>query len=188
MPDNTKRHIIGDENEAPPKQSPIVLYEDGTKPIYDVYWKFQPKKVRGVPNGNAMCPEKQLRMLIDKKEFGNVMNKKINELNGISRYSDMYTRLYDPEGSKEERLAHDYNIRYNMDFTTDDFGKLYSHFMMMKNKELEETDEFIEPTKTYTPEEDMSSNGLFTYVPKIDQDAYMKYLDSIRTDRVSVTG
>ena len=188
MPDNTKRHIIGDENEAPPKQSPIVLYEDGTKPIYDVYWKFQPKKVRGVPNGNAMCPEKQLRMLIDKKEFGNVMNKKINELNGISRYSDMYTRLYDPEGSKEERLAHDYNIRYNMGFTTDDFSKLYSHFMMMKNKELEETDEFIEPTKTYTPEEDMSSNGLFTYVPKIDQDAYMKYLDSIRTDRVSVTG
>lgn len=102
------------------------------------------------------------------------MNNMINQLNGISRYSDMYTKLYDPSGSKEERLVHDYNIRYGNQFTEKDFGMLYSHFMMMKNKELEDTDKFVEPTKLYKPEED--TNMLFVYVPKIDQDAFMKYV------------
>ena len=185
IPDNTTRNIYNtiledDENETPPMQSPVVLYDDGTKPLYDVFWRFQPKKIKGVSNCNAMCPEKQLRILVKKKEFGNIMNDKINQLNGISRYSDLYTKLYDPEGSKEERLAHDYNIKYNMNFGTDDFSKLYSHFMMMKNKEIEDSDVFVEPTKTYTPEEDNTSNGLFMYVPKIDQEAYMKYLDNMR--------
>jgi hypothetical protein len=50
---------------------------------------------------------------------------------------------------------------------------------MLKNGEMQDTDEFIEPTKTYKQEEDMSSNGLFVYVPKIDQPAYLEYINSI---------
>jgi hypothetical protein len=126
-----------------------------------------------------MCPEKQLRAKFKRKEFANIMSDMINQLNGISRYSDMYTRLYDPSGSKEERLVHDYRIKYGKEFTTNDFPMLYSHFMMLKNGEIQDTDEFIEPTKTYTQKEDMSSNGLFVYVPKIDQPAYLDYINSI---------
>ena len=125
-----------------------------------------------------MCPEKRMRLTM-KKEMGNIMCSRINSLNGISRYSDEYTRIYDPTGSKEERLVHDYNIKYGMQFTEKDFGMLYSHFMMMKNGEIPDTDRFVEPTKTYEPEPDYSSNGLFIRVPEIDRDAYMKYLKKI---------
>ena len=107
------------------------------------------------------------------------MSDMINQLNGISRYSDMYTRIYDPSGSKEERLVHDYNIKYGKKFKTSDFGMLYSHFMMLKNHEIEDTDEFIKPTKSYAVPEDTSSNGLFTFVPRIDQEAYLNWLNSL---------
>lgn len=68
-----------------------------------------------------------------------------------------------------------------MHFTEQDFGKLYSHFMMLKNGEIPDTDEFVEPTKTYVPEEDYSSNGLFIRVPEIDREAYMRYLKKINS-------
>ena len=48
---------------------------------------------------------------------------------------------------------------------------------MLKNHELEDTDKFVEPTKTYEPEKDMAGN-LFVYVPKIDHDAFLKYTSS----------
>jgi hypothetical protein len=51
--------------------------------------------------------------------------------------------------------------------------------MMLKNHEIEDTDQFVEPTKTYKPEEDYSSNGLFMYVPQIDQPAFFKYLNNL---------
>lgn len=181
LPDNSKRVPIleGQKEEVPQKQNPVALYDDGTKPLYDVYWRTQPQKINDINNINAMCPEKQLRAKLKRKEFANIMSDMINQLNGISRYSDMYTRLYDPSGSKEERLVHDYRIKYGKEFTTNDFPMLYSHFMMLKNGEMQDTDEFIEPTKTYKQEEDMSSNGLFVYVPKIDQPAYLDYINSI---------
>gem|GEM_PF-4570800 len=181
LPDNSKRVPIleGQKEEVPQKQNPVALYDDGTKPLYDVYWRTQPQKINDINNINAMCPEKQLRAKLKRKEFANIMSDMINQLNGISRYSDMYTRLYDPSGSKEERLVHDYRIKYGKEFTTNDFPMLYSHFMMLKNGEMQDTDEFIEPTKTYNQEEDMSSNGLFVYVPKIDQPAYLDYINSI---------
>jgi replicative DNA helicase len=182
LPDNSKRRVPileGQKEEVPQKQNPVALYDDGTKPLYDVYWRTQPQKINGINNINAMCPEKQLRAKFKRKEFANIMSDMINQLNGISRYSDMYTRLYDPSGSKEERLVHDYRIKYGKEFTTNDFPMLYSHFMMLKNGEMQDTDEFIEPTKTYTQKEDMSSNGLFVYVPKIDQPAYLDYINSI---------
>lgn len=181
LPDNSKRVPIleGQKEEVPQKQNPVALYDDGTKPLYDVYWRTQPQKINDINNINAMCPEKQLRAKFKRKEFANIMSDMINQLNGISRYSDMYTRLYDPSGSKEERLVHDYRIKYGKEFTTNDFPMLYSHFMMLKNGEMQDTDEFIEPTKTYKQEEDTSSNGLFVYVPKIDQPAYLEYINSI---------
>ena len=181
LPDNSKRVPIleGQKEEVPQKQNPVALYDDGTKPLYDVYWRTQPQKINDINNINAMCPEKQLRAKLKRKEFANIMSDMINQLNGISRYSDMYTRLYDPSGSKEERLVHDYRIKYGKEFTTNDFPMLYSHFMMLKNGEMQDTDEFIEPTKTYKQEDDMSSNGLFVYVPKIDQPAYLDYINSI---------
>lgn len=181
LPDNSKRVPIleGQKEEVLQEQNPVALYDDGTKPLYDVYWRTQPTKINGITNINAMCPEKQLRAKIKRKEFGNVMSNMINQLNGISRYSDMYTRLYDPSGSKEERLAHDYSIRYGIKFDVKDFDMLYSHFMMLKNGEMEDTDKFIEPSKSYKQEEDMSSNGLFVYVPRIDQQAYLNYINSI---------
>ena len=183
LPDNSKRVPIleGQKEEVPQKQNPVALYDDGTKPLYDVYWRTQPQKINDINNINAMCPEKQLRAKLKRKEFANIMSDMINQLNGISRYSDMYTRLYDPSGSKEERLVHDYRIKYGKEFTTNDFPMLYSHFMMLKNGEMQDTDEFIEPTKTYKQEEDMSSNGLFVYVPKIDQPAYLDYINSINS-------
>jgi replicative DNA helicase len=181
LPDNNKRIPIleGAKEEVPQVQNPVVLYDDGTKPIYDVYWRTQPEKINNINNINALCPEKQLRAKFKRKEFVNIMNDMINQLNGISRYSDMYTRLYDPSGSKEERLAHDYSIKYGINFGTDDFDMLYSHFMMLKNGELQDTDEFVKPTKTYEQPEDNSSNGLFVFVPRIDQPAYLDYLDTI---------
>lgn len=181
LPDNSERIPIleGQKDEDLPKQNPVVLYDDGTKPLYDVYWRDQPAQINGVNNINAMCPEKQLRARFKRKEFKNIMSSMINELNGISRYSDTYTRIYDPAGSKEERLAHDYSIKYGEKFTNDDFDMLYSHFMMLKNGELEDTDKFVKPNKTYKQEEDTSSNGLFVYVPKIDQPAYLDYLDKV---------
>ena len=179
VPNNDDRKpTILENNEAPQVQNPIVLNSDGTKPIYDVYWRTTPQLINGHTNINAMCPEKRMRLTM-KKEMGNIMCSRINSLNGISRYSDEYTRIYDPTGSKEERLAHDYNIKYGMQFTEKDFGMLYSHFMMMKNGEIPDTDRFVEPTKTYEPEPDYSSNGLFIRVPEIDRDAYMKYLKKI---------
>ena len=185
-PDNTQRTIIPmDENgqtNNEVQKNPIALYDDGTKPIYDVYWREQPEKINGIINVNAMCPEKQLRLKTQKKEFGDVMNSKINQLNGISRYSDLYTKLYDPAGSKEERLVHDYNIKYGDQFTVNDFDMLYSHFMMLSNKEIEDTDEFIEPTKSYTHIEE-EQGSLFMFIPKIDQDAFNKYLKSVTSKR-----
>ena len=181
LPNNNKRIPIleGVKEEVPQVQNPVVLYDDGTKPIYDVYWRTQPEKINDINNINALCPEMQLRAKFKRKEFANVMNDMINQLNGISRYSDMYTRLYDPSGSKEERLAHDYSIKYGINFSTDDFDMLYSHFMMLKNGELPDTDKFVKPTKTYEQPEDNSSNGLFVFVPRIDQPAYLNYLDTI---------
>lgn len=177
LPDNSNRMIISDKTEVLQSQNPITLNSDGTKPLYDVYWRTNQKTINGVKNMNASSPEEQLRAKINRKEYCNLMNPKINSLNGISRYSDDYTRLYDPYGSKEERLVHDYNIKYGKDrFTVDDFNMLYSHFMMLKNGELRDTDEFIEPTKEYKPKEDTSSNGLFVYVPEIDHKAYFEYI------------
>lgn len=177
LPDNSNRMIISDKTEVLQSQNPITLNSDGTRPLYDVYWRTNPKTINGVKNMNASSPEEQLRAKINRKEYCNLMNPKINSLNGISRYSDDYTRLYDPYGSKEERLVHDYNIKYGKDrFTVDDFNMLYSHFMMLKNGELRDTDEFIEPTKEYKPKEDTSSNGLFVYVPEIDHKAYFEYI------------
>lgn len=178
LPNNNKRKPTKEE-DVPQVKNPLVLNSDGTKPLYDVYWRSQPSKINGTININAKCPEQQLRFKLKKKEFANIMSEKINSLNGISRYSDAYTRIYDPNGSKEERLAHDYNIKYGMNFSEKDFGMLYSHFMMMKNGEISDGDEFVEPTKTYTPEPDTSSNGLFVYVPEIDREAYLKYLSVI---------
>lgn len=180
IPNNDNRKpIISKENEAPPVQNPIVLNKDGTKPIYDVYWRTNPETINGVVNLNAKCPERQLRAKLKKKEFANIMNSSINSLNGISRYSDEYTRIYDPTGSKEERLVHDYNIKYGTSFSNSDFPMLYSHFMMMKNGEIPDTDNFVEPTKTYEPEPDTSSSGLFVFVPEIDRKAYLAYLDKV---------
>ena len=165
-------------------QNPIVLNSDGTKPIYDVYWRTTDRLINNTINLNAYSPEERMRLTIE-KEMGNTMSSRINSLNGISRYSDEYTRIYDPSGSKEERLAHDYNIKYGRKpgqpdaFGVNDFSMLYSHFTMMKNGEIPDTDQFIEPTKTYVPEDDCSSNGLFVRVPEIDRDAYLKYLDKI---------
>lgn len=176
---NNRKPIINEENEAPPVQNPIVLNKDGTKPIYDVYWRTNPETINGVVNLNAKCPERQLRAKLKKKEFANIMNSSINSLNGISRYSDEYTRIYDPTGSKEERLVHDYNIKYGTSFSNSDFPMLYSHFMMMKNGEIPDTDNFVEPTKIYEPEPDTSSSGLFVFVPEIDRKAYLAYLDKI---------
>lgn len=176
---NNRKPIINEENEAPPVQNPIVLNKDGTKPIYDVYWRTNPETINGVVNLNAKCPERQLRAKLKKKEFVNIMNSSINSLNGISRYSDEYTRIYDPTGSKEERLVHDYNIKYGTSFSNSDFPMLYSHFMMMKNGEIPDTDNFVKPTKTYEPEPDNSSSGLFVFVPEIDRKAYLAYLDKI---------
>lgn len=181
IPDNTQRIILPMDDDKDKKdevqKNPIALYDDGTKPLYDPYWRTNPKTINNIQSVNAWSPEQQLRTKIKKKEFGNVMNPMINSLNGISRYSDMYTKLYDPSGSKEERLVHDYNIRYGDQFTEEDFGMLYSHFMMLKNHELEDTDKFVEPTKTYEPEKDVVGN-LFVYVPKIDHDAFLKYSSS----------
>ena len=179
--DDRKPSILG-ENEAPQLQNPIALNSDGTKPIYSVYWRLEPKLINGLPNLNAESPEQKLRKSLG-KGMSNIMSSTVNSLNGISRYSDEYTRLYDPTGSKEERLAHDYNIKYGHSgedlFTEKDFGMLYSHFMMMKNGEMPDMDKFVKPTKTYVQEDDCSSNGLFVRVPTIDQDAYMKYLRKV---------
>ena len=184
IPDNSERgRIIGEENGVPPKQNPIVLNSDGTKPLYDVFWRINPTSINGVPNINSHCPEQQLRIKFKREDFGKFM---ITELNGISRYSDMYTRLYDPSGSKEERLVHDYNIRYGKGrFKIKDFPMLYSHFMMVKNHEMRDSDTFVKPTKEYTLTNDneYSSNGLFMYIPKVDQPAYFEYM---KKQRVSV--
>lgn len=171
-------------NGAPQVQNPVVLNPDGTKPIYDIYWRSKPKLINNTKNLNACCPEERMRISM-KKGMGNIMSNKVNSLNGISRYSDEYTRIYDPAGSKEERLAHDYNIKYGRKvgqpdaFGIDDFSMLYSHFMMLKNGEIPDTDEFVEPTKTYEVEPDYSSNGLFIRVPEIDREAYLEYLTKI---------
>ena len=178
LPINDNRTIIGSKNnEALQAQNPIVLYEDGTKPPYDVFWRTNPSTINGIMNVNAQSPEQQFRLKFSRKEFKKIMFGELNELNGISRYSDMYTRLYDPSGSKEERLVYDYNIRYGKDrFTVEDFPMLYSHFMMVKNHEMKDSDTFVAPSKQYTPEPDNSCNGLFIQVPRIDQEAFLKYM------------
>ena len=53
--------------------------------------------------------------------------------------------------------------------------------MMMKNGEIPDTDKFVKPTKTYVPEDDCSSNGLFIRVPDVDRDAYLKYLKKVNS-------
>lgn len=181
LPDNSKRaptEPLLDGYEAPKASNPIVLNSDGTKPFYDTFWRTNPQFINGITNINGQCPEVQMRTL-KRKEMGNIMCTSINSLNGISRYSDDYTRLYDPKGSKEERLAHDYNIKYNATFGESDFPMLYSHFMMMKNGEIPDTDKFVEPTKTYEVEPGLAYDGIFTFVPRIDHQAYMKYVKTL---------
>lgn len=206
IPDNSERGpslMEGMERKSDTEieKDPIVLYPDGTEPLYNTFWRTSPYPKtktliiggmeREIPFIPSMSPEEILRVK-KRKEMGNIMDDSINSLNGISRYSDEYTRLYDPTGSKEERLSHDYNIKYNAHFTERDFGMLYSHFMMMKNGEIKDDGVFVEPTKTYEIEKDeWTSNGLFMFVPEIDHQGYMKYIKSLSKKNkplVTITG
>lgn len=171
IPDNSRR-FNDNPDSKPAAINPIVLYEDGTKPRYDVFWRTNPSTKNGIVNINGICPEKQLRFIIKKEQFKNVLDPMINSLNGISRYSDTYTKLYDPEGSKEERLAHDFSIKYNRQFTEKDFPELYSHFVMLQNKEIPDSNIYEKQELKYKPEVE----SVFIKVPNVDREALLKHL------------
>ena len=73
-----------------------------------------------------------------KQALDNLNNPSIINLPGPSRYSDEYTLIYDPTGSKEERLAYDYNLMYDKNFTEDQFWMLKDHLDRVKRKEISE--------------------------------------------------
>lgn len=184
LPDNENRgEPILAEKEYPAMMQSIsmnALYDDGTKPFYNVNWRMAKKYgAYGVINQEALSPEEMFLKTFSVEERKDIMNSNINSLNGISRYSDYYTSLYDPTGSKEQRLANDYKIKYGMEFTSKDFPMLYSHFMMLQNGEIEDTDNFVEPTKTYTPETPLPS--CFLVVPPIDREAVLAYINSVNS-------
>ena len=88
-------------------------------------------------NVDALPPEQQIRIRQNAKEvIDNFNNPKPFILPGPSRYSDEYTVIYDPYGSKEERLAHDYNLMYDKQFTENEFWMLKEHLDKVKRHEL----------------------------------------------------
>lgn len=109
---------------------------------YNPNWRDLPKykSIPGVSdkilNVDALPPEQQIRL---KRSINN--NKKLPErleIDGPSRYTDEYTLLYDPDGSKEERLAYDYNLMYGKNFNESHFSILLTHLNRVKQGEISE--------------------------------------------------
>lgn len=191
---NYLKKLVEDEKEVqvepPPVVIPVVkdrpimpLYDNGMAPIYDPYWRCYAPTYEGSVVPFAMCPEQQIRAHYTDGQMGDILNPGINSLNGYSRYEDKYTVLYDENGSKEERIAHDYNIRYpDQNFTKDDYNELYTHFNLLKQGQLGDAKSYKRPEMIinykYPLFKQVDPCGtLFVQVPEIDAKAYIEQLD-----------
>lgn len=139
------------ENDENNKEKKIFLDENGKELPYNPNWRDEPKykKVKGIGelfNVDSLPPEQQIRQRMNAKQaLDNLNNPSIINLPGPSRYSDEYTLIYDPTGSKEERLAYDYNLMYDKNFTEDQFWMLKDHLDRVKRKEISEDDLSFRP-------------------------------------------
>lgn len=129
----------------------VYLDENGKELAYNPNWRNEPeyKFVKGVGevfNVDSLPPEQQIRRRKNAKEaLDNFNNPKPIELPGPSRYSDEYTFLYDPYGSKEERLAYDYNLMYDKNYTPNEFWMLEDHLNRVKRGLIKEDDLRMRP-------------------------------------------
>ena len=136
---------------------------------YNPNWRDEPKFMGG-KNVDAETPEHQMRIRIQANASINNSKKMEEELYGISRYTDAYTDIYDPYGSKEERLAHDYNLVYGTEFTPDEYWMLKEHFDKVKAGLLKEDQLVFSP---YVHVKSTKVNP-FTKLPTPDVDACMR--------------
>lgn len=177
IPDNSNRcgNFIDIEST---KVEDTVLNDDGTELDYNPNWRLEPKTIK-TSNGqeynnvDSYPPEQQIRIRRIIKGFKDSKGHDIRELNGISRYSDLYTKLYDPEGSKEERMAYDYSMIYGMSFTKEDYPYLRSHFVRSKQGIVDDNVLTVSP---FIPLEEPTR--VFVEVPEVDREAFDKYLSS----------
>lgn len=128
-----------------------IINDAGEELMYNPNWRDLPeyKDVPGVGkvlNVDALPPEQQIRirMKLGKKNVNEKLPERI-QIDGPSRYSDEYTDIYDPSGSKEERLAYDYNNMYGKNFNTSHFPYLLDHLNKVKAGILNENNLEISP-------------------------------------------
>lgn len=180
LPNNNRygRFIEGiEETKIEPPKKNIVLNDDGTELDYNPNWRNEPKFIKApdgteYPNVDSYPPEQQIRIRRQVREFKDQSNRDIRELNGISRYSDLYTVLYDPNGSKEERLAYDYSMIYGMSFVPEDYRLLRSHFVKSKAKMINDDTITVSPF-VYL---ESPTRSVFVPIPRVDKQAFHEYL------------
>lgn len=132
------------KEDQPKNEKKVYLDENGKELGYNPNWRDEPKykyvkNVGEMFNVDSLPPEQQIRYRQNAKEaIDNFNNPKPITIPGPSRYSDEYTVIYDPYGSKEERLAHDYNLMYNKNFTENEYWMLKDHLDRVKRKEIDE--------------------------------------------------
>ena len=187
IPDNSNRYkeTIIPANIEPEKKEESTdtskktyLDENGKELGYNPNWRDEPefkyvKDVGEIMNVDALPPEQQIRIRQNAKEvIDNFNNPKPFILPGPSRYSDEYTVIYDPYGSKEERLAHDYNLMYDKQFTENEFWMLKEHLDKVKRHELKEEELKFSPF--YHCEKNIVSNP-FIKINEVERRASLRH-------------
>lgn len=118
-----------------------VYYDETGKQLdYNPYWQSEPRYIevngKKIINIDSLTPEEQIEkrrqagLLVNQPEVS-IINTQQEEC--ISRYSDEYTRLYDPATTKEERMISDYRLKFGLPFTEQDLPNIKNHIEDCKN-------------------------------------------------------
>jgi uncharacterized protein (UPF0297 family) len=149
-----QKDIIREKQEYEMKQKGIKIEKADTYTNdlgYNPNWRNEPefKYVEGlgnVKNVDSLPPEEQIKIRHNvKMAEENIKNPKPVILPGPGRYTDEYTFIYDPNGSKEERLVRDYNNMYGTRFVISDYIMLRDHLTRVRNHEQKEDDLRMNP-------------------------------------------
>ena len=160
------------------KKKEVIYLDDNGIPLdYNPNWRNEPKYVYmqgvgDVMNVDALPPEQQIRFRRNANVAMSNDKSKPIELQGYSRYSNEYTLLYDPDGSKEERMVYDYNMIYGENLTVNECPYIEEHIKRVKLG-INSTDTFDVPLFTEPPKPDTVS--LFLNLPnKVEREFYIK--------------
>ena len=176
IPDNSNR--CKDNNIIPVsikrKEAPPIVDNEGNFLDYNPNWRELPERVEksgiSVINIDALPPEHQFRARRKIQMNTERMPERIVP-DGPSRYTDEYTFIYDPYGSKEERLAYDYNMMYNKNFTEADYPMLLQHLNAVKAGRIDEN--ILELSPYVHIEEEV--HPLSVKIPEIEREVSLRH-------------